>query len=410
MLYKIVSLMVIACSVIAFAKEQIISPIPLPSQEIADLDIKKCSKSCLNKLFEEGQYFSFLSLYRDNNDKALREKFQVASGILDSAILHPVSIAQSGIRIALLIPQKNIGRYSVSSADSILAYLIAKGGDFEFNVFDSQNEESTNLSQTYHVIQKQNFDYVIAILTSKGLENLLQNTEITLPIFIPTLNQTQISPSLNTQNLFFGGIDYHKQIDMMLTLAHSKKAKIISYNDNGVIGKMLGNIIEKKSQDTLVSEIVDSKKATKFNESINKIRKNLKESMIILNTSVIKSGLIIPQIGNTKTMPMAFLSSQINYNPSLLKLVPKEDSTKIFVVNAISPVNIKLLAFSDLLSSDLQYDWVNYATALAVDIMLANSTKGGIRFFGEKLQGNQVLYNDRFYGVKDAHFVPVKLR
>ncbi|RDU71342.1 hypothetical protein CQA66_06625 [Helicobacter aurati] len=409
MLYRILICIVVICNTSVWAKEHFISPLPIPTQEIVELDLRKCNKSCLNKLFDNGLYFSFLAKYRDNRDKTLRDKFQLAAKLLDSTIL-PTQKTQAAVRIALLIPQKNIGRYSVSSADSILTYLIAKGGDFEFNVFDSQNEESPNLQKTYAQIQEQDFNYIIAILTNKGLENLINSTEITIPVFVPTLNKVHISPSLNTQNILFGGIDYNKQITMLLDLAHNKKAKIVSYNDDGLVGKMLGNLVAAQSEDIFIAETIDSKKATKFTESINKIKKHLKESIIILNTSVTKSGLIIPQIGNTSNMPIAFLSTQMNYNPYLLRLIPKEDSTKIFVVSAINQINNKLLAFSDLLSADLQYDWVNYATALAVDILLTTNTKGGIRFFSEKLQGNQVLYYDRFYGVKDSHFVPVKLR
>lgn len=109
-------------------------------------------------------------------------------------------------------------------------------------------------------------------------------------------------------------------------------------------------------------------------------------------------------------MPLAFLSSQINYNPSLIGLMPQEDSKKLYIVNVINPISIRLLAFSELMSADLQYDWINYATALATDILLTQNNKKAIRFFNEKLQNNQVIYNDKFYGVKDSHFVPVKLR
>ncbi len=393
-----------------FAKEQIISPLPTPTQEIVDTSIKKCSKSCLNNLFETGQYFSFIALYSGTKDKALREKFQAASSILDSIILPPLTDSKNGVRIALMMPQKDIGRYSMTSVDSILTYLIARGGNFEFKVFDSQNEEIENLITQYNKAQEENYDYVIAILTSKGLTNLLENIEITTPLFIPTINQKQAAQFAQNKNVFFGGIDYDKQMDMMIKLADSKNATLIGLNDDKAVGKMLGELLNTKSQNLIIQEEITQQKTTNFKQSFAKIRANIKNSMIILNTSVIKSGLIIPQIANTKVLPIAFLSSQMNYNPSLLGLMPKEDTKRLFIVNAISPINTKLLAFSELMNADLQYDWVNYATALAIDILLAYNDKGHTRFFTEKLQNNQVIYHNKFYGVKDSHFIPVKLR
>ncbi|STQ86345.1 hypothetical protein LS73_000825 [Helicobacter muridarum] len=385
----------------------LISPIPIPTQEVVRLDSKKCTKNCLNSMFDNKMYFSFMSKYIDYKDDLLSKRFNSAvKALLDSEML-PIITSDEIIRIALLIPQKSIGRYSASSAVSILSYLITKGVDFEFDVFDSQNEDASNLSRAYSEIQEQEFNYIIAILTGKGLENLINSTDITTPIFVPTLNKYQIPSSLDVSNIFFGGIDYKKQIQMVLDFANDKKAKIISYNDDGVIGRMLGGIVSAKASSILAEESVDSKQATKFGTSISKVRKDLKQSVVILNTSVTKSGLIIPQIGNTSQVPIAFLSTQINYNPYLLRLVPKEDSKNIFVVSSIGLLGDKLLAFSDLLSSDLQYDWVNYATALGVDVMLSKNTKGWNRFFSEKIQNNQVLYHNRFYGVKDSHFVPI---
>lgn len=393
-----------------FAKEQIISPIPSPEEEVINISIEKCSKSCLIKLFDAGQYFSFLAFYSHSKNTSLQDKFQIANAMINSSatILEP-SNPEIGVKIALLIPQKKIGRYSITSADSILAYLIAHGDNFDFKVFDSQNEEVKNLTTTYNAIQKEGYDYIIAILTPQGLGNLLQNVTIDIPLFVPTINQKQATSLSPNKNVFFGGIDYEKQLKMITTFAESKNVPLMTLNDDDIRGKMLGEILNSMTQNLIFKEVVDTKKSTNFRDTLAKMRGSIKKSIVVLNTSVIKSGLIVPQIGNTKNMPLAFLSSQINYNPSLLGLMPQEDSQKLYIVNMINPLNIQLLAFSELMSADLQYDWINYATALATDILLTHNTKA-IRFFNEKLQNNQIIYNDRFYGVKDSHFIPVKLK
>lgn len=392
------------------AKEYSMSPLPTPEQEIADIEVKKCSKSCLNKLYENEQFFSFIALYKHTKDKALLEKYQNVVAEVGVNALTSFFDFSEGLKIALMVPQKNVGRYSATSADAILAYLISHGDNFSFKVFDSRDEEVKNIVNTYNQIQNEEYDLVISILTLKGLENLLQNANITTPLFIPTINEKQASKFAPNRNVFFSGIDYEKQVDMMLSLAAQKKSDIVSLNDDGAVGKMIGMLLQSRYNKPLKQESIDTAKSTNFAPIISKIRPNIKNSMIILNTSVIKSGLIIPQMGNARVMPAAFLSTQVNYNPSLLSLMPKEDSKKLFIVSAISPIHTRLLMFNELLSADLQYDWVNYATALSVDVFLSQSRKVNTRFFMENLQGNQVLYNDRFYGVKDSHFIPVKLK
>ncbi len=406
---KIALCLVIFVTHLAVAKEHIMSPLPVPEQEIVDIEIKKCSKSCLNKLYESEQFFSFASHYRSTKDKSLNERYKAVVEELGINAFIPLFDSSNGLKVALMIPQKNVGRYSVTSADAILAYLIAHGDNFSFKVFDTQNEEIKNLVAGYNKIHEEEFDLIVGILTPKGLENLLQNVNITTPLFIPTINEKQAMKFAPNKNVYFGGIDYESQVNMMVTLAEQKKNAIISFNDDGMIGKMIGAIVQSRAGNVR-QEIIDSKKSTNFAPIIAKYRQGIRNSMVMLNTSVIKSGLIIPQMGNAKAMPSVFLSTQINYNPSLLTLMPKEDAKKLFVVSAISPIHTRLLLFNEILSADLQYDWVNYATALSLDIFLTQGSKANQRFFSESLQGNQVIYHNRFYGVKDSHFIPVKLK
>lgn len=399
-----------------YAREQIISPLPIPKQEVIDLSIKKCSKSCLKKLYEDELFFSFIAIYssyfKKSKDKDLIEKFDEIANNIDISPLPKAVTLESGSKVALLIPQKNIGRYSATSADSILLYLIAHGDNFDFQVFDSQNEEVNNLVKAYESAKMENYNIVIAILSSpKSLGNLLENVEVSVPIYIPTINKKDAGEFADFDNVFFGGIDYGKQMEMIAELSKSKNASIISLNDDGRIGQMLGTILKTKTQNIIFNMSIDTKTSNNFKIVIPKIRSNLKSSIVVLNTSVIKSGLIVPQIGNTRAMPKAFLSSQINYNLSLISLMPKEDTERLFIISAIAPfLNEKLITFGELMNSDLQYDWVNYATALGLDIFMTQGNKNAKRFFDEVLEGNQVQYNDRFYGVQDSHFVPVKLK
>lgn len=423
------------------ARTQTISPLPTPSIEVISLSTKICPKSCLKELLENEEYFSFIAEFKNLKDSKMEQYFGELAQLFDidifamqnqlanikkqdliteskdeeitaSGKIDGVKIdSQSGIKVALLIPQKGIGRYSTTSADSILLYLATRAENFEFKAFDSNDEDTTHLVNAYNRAKEENFNVIIAILTPKGATNLIKNTEITTPLFIPTINRKQVKELANYNNVFFGGIDYDKQVEMIAAMAHKKGANLISLNDDSSIGKMLGGTLKSKSNSIIFNMAIDTKTSNNFKTIVPKFRGSIKSSVIAMNTAVIKTGVVLPQICNTKIMPIAFLSTQINYNPRLPTLIPKEDASRLYVISAINPnIDKGMIAFSELMSADFQYDWVNYATAVSLDVFLSKVNKKEKRLFTETLDINQVQYNDSFYGVKDFHFVPVNFK
>ena len=49
------------CVISLFAKSYIISPLPLPKQEVLDIDTESCNQRCLGELYENGVLFSFVA-------------------------------------------------------------------------------------------------------------------------------------------------------------------------------------------------------------------------------------------------------------------------------------------------------------------------------------------------------------
>lgn len=380
----------------AVAKSYIISPLPLPQQEVLNISTDKCSSSCLLNYFAKGQFFSFIAFFDTQSENAeLRSKLASVLedlGISDAMI--PTTLQSNAkIRLALLMPKKIIGRYSSSSIDTILAYLMARGNDFMFEVFDTGDESPNNLENTYERIVKNQYDFVIAILTPNGAQEFAK-LDISLPTYLPTINKHSIHTHI-PKKLLFGGIDYEAQIELLLSLTGDKD--IVAYNDSSSVGRHLGEILKNKSDKVVFEEVVDFQSATTFSQKLEKHEKFIADNVIFFNTPVTKTGLMASQLALSKEVPDKLLSTQINFNPSLLLLIQKDDRKNLFITNVINNQNQRLVEYAALLGGDLRYDWVNYSTAIGVEQLILNHIHRGNHFFTERIKDSQVEYVNRIY-------------
>lgn len=394
------------------AKATIISQIPPPSQEIINTSVINCNTNCMNNLFKEGFYVSYIALFTDNNlddsvreNKILKSNFQIATSFIDSFILTNYKIYMPDkIKLSLLIPQKIIGRYLVTIPDSIISYLISRNIDFEFKVFNSQDESLESLRKEIVKIIKEDYKFVIAILTNDGLKNLVY-IKNDLLFFIPTININQAKELNNISKIIFGGINYEEQLQMINNYAKSANASLIVYNDNSNIGKMLGNLTSLNSNRIVISNLIDTKQSSNFESYVKEAKKYISKSLVLLNTSTIKSGLIISQFINKSAVPINFVSTQINFNPSILNLTQSLSENKLLIVNSIGAINKKLLTNGSLINSDFSYDWVNYSTGIGVEFFVEIVNPKIEKMFREVVKNNQVQYKNKFYKAKNFHFV-----
>ncbi|NPA73994.1 MAG: hypothetical protein GXO12_04715, partial [Epsilonproteobacteria bacterium] len=142
---KILFFIILLSSQILFGKSFYLSDIPLPDTQIIDLSIKKCDIKCLKELISDGQVFSFLSKYSDQyNDENLTNSYKTLK--LSLNIKGGASVGS--VNIALLFPKKIIGRYAISTANSVLAYLLNKNINFKLELFDCQDETLPNIEKT----------------------------------------------------------------------------------------------------------------------------------------------------------------------------------------------------------------------------------------------------------------------
>lgn len=312
---------------------------------------------------------------------------------------------QSPLKIALMMPKKIIGRYSVATIDTILAYLSARGKDFEFEVFDCGDEEEQSIQNIYQQIYSQDYQFIIAIFTTKGAYES-SKLPLKIPLYIPTVNKTQIDfdPSLSPL-LFFGGISYEDQINELLKFQSGTHT--IAYNDDSPVGERLSLLLQEKipqiQEQTITNEI-----AATFSKSKKTQEELIYQADVFLNTPVVKTGLLLSQIGYFRKKASSFLSTQINYNPSLSILTQQRDRENLYIASSIGESDQKLVEYASLLNSDLKYDWVNYSTALGMEIFYRLIHPESLAYFKENILDNQMQYQVKIYQIDTKGFYEVK--
>lgn len=393
-----------------YAKSSIISPIPLPQQKILDIDEHSCNDGCLKRLYTNGYIFSFLAKFSTSTtDKKVLRYFSEAMAQLSGIEVMQDSGSKEHFRVALLIPKQLVGRYSVSVANTILSYLIARNIDFDFQVFDSIDESKENLESTYLRIIQSNANFVIAMLGPTGVQNLIDYDNLIYPTYIPTINKERLPQGVIDrlpENLYFGGISYKEQFQALLPLMQDMP--LIEYTDDSQIGGYLSTLFSSLEERVIRQRSLSNQEASQFTKTLEKESTYFPNAALILNTSAPKTGLILSQIELSDEPPRVYLSTQINFSPIVLQLASPKARENLFVVSSIGAIDTNLMEYAFLLNNDLRYDWVSYATSLGVEFGLRTITKDSKQLFSESMRDKQIQYQNRIWTTKGANFVPVK--
>ncbi len=377
------------------AKSYLLSSLSIPNSEIIDLSTKPCNEECLNLHLIRKEVFSFLAKFNKSiSNSELKNKL-----LMYSSLFNLKKELMLDIRIAILFPQKKIGKYALSTTKSILSYLLAQDRGFKIETFDSINESEVNIQRAIKEIKDKEYRYVIAIFTNSGLKYLDKYSQ-GLNLFIPTINKN--STDINSSNIVFGGIDYKAQIKKLKKFANEK---VSIFYDKSSVSKNLTKYIEKNSTNIYKAKVDSDEQDFKRLIGWNK---NLNYSSIFLNTPVITSSLILSQLSFYEKPIYRVLSTQVNYNPLLLSLTQNRDRDKLLIVNSISKVSNSLLSdYNKLLGNDLNYDWINYSTTLGTEYMFNLIIKEKNKNFNENIFNNQIIYNNDIIKIKNSGFKSV---
>ena len=422
------------------AQSFMLSNIPLPKTYIQDLDPYECDEVCMQDYLDNGQVFSFLA----HAYKKLENNTQNEARVMFVSIFNLGSFNSGAtIKIALLLPYNKIGKYAASTTNATFAYMMTKSHPFMLKSYKIENESTQEIQKTLQEIHQDGFNYVIAPLTKKGTQNII-NLNPNINIYFPTIHKKDINTSSST--LYFGAIDYEKQSNLLLKEALSP---LVIFSDKSVTGRKLayyqeaeylhptvikeeslfeqnsssffGDVIsvfsqveevedneepldiDKIQEDRTVLKYFLSRKTTNL-ERYLKEKEEILQGSFLINTPIIKSGMIMSQLTLYDVNATNVLSTQINYDPLILSMTQYIDRKDMVIANSITQHNNILTETNSLLSNDIVYDWINYTTTIGVDYFYSLISSED-RIFDAKIIDNQMVYSIELLQPSHSKFI-----
>ena len=365
-----------------------ISTIPLPTTyvQLIDLD-EECDNDCLQAYLDEGQIFSFLALANEKLEcMELDNERMIYVGLFN---IGSNGLVTEELKIAMILPYKLIGRYAYSTSNAVFAYLLTRNHPFVLKNFQIDDESPEEMERVLEEIKAEGFHYVIAPLTPKGARLIVENEE-ELNVYFPTINKNDLNTS--AENIYFGAIDYKAQIDKLTPMATSP---LVVFYDKSSKGKKLFEQTKEsylnrdqpflkssreeiyKEHNEEYDEQLEPTKRKVIAYGIDRKTTNLKWNLennnkiqfgsFMLNTPVIKSTMIVSQLTTYDTNTTNILSTQINYDPLMFSMTQQKDRDNMYIANSVNINNNTLIEANSLLSNDIVYDWINYASTIGAD-------------------------------------------
>lgn len=339
---------------------------------------KVCDSTCMQSYIDLGDIEGFLQNY--NPDLATPSQKELFSRFGGDSFAGKFTIVGEA-KIAVLIPHKVIKSFSVTIANSILAYVINQNLNVNVRFFYTGDETAEAIEKSISQIRAQGYELVIAAVTDVGLSELEKHSD--LVFFVPTLSGGSYS-----SNIIFGGIDYNEQIDALLEIAGHK---IVIFSDGSKLTELLNSYISQKGNVTY-SQLVTKK--VNFGEMF-KDNRDINGTSVFLNTPLIVSSLLASQIRTYDLDPINLLSTQINYNNALFSITQPENLEKLYIANSIPEFDPKISAYGDLFELNLEYDWVAYASMVGVEYLYSKYFGNIKQLFEHDIKANKIIYKTR---------------
>ncbi|WP_300366796.1 hypothetical protein [Hydrogenimonas sp.] len=392
---RVLALLLIYISL--FAQSQLLSPIPVPTTILIDLDPTVYDDAMLEEALAEGEIFTFLAKSKQTENSELALLRQTYSALFN---LKEKIYGGGVFSIAFIVSPKMIGKYAASTTNSALAYLLNRGIPFEMELYTIADESNQTLRETLEKISANSYNLVVAPITQKGADYLCHQF-LPTKFYIPTLhsNRTTCSNKL----ISFGGIDYNRQIETLSYLVESN-ATTITVSDRSALSTMLSETVYNYVD---VNDSILLGQNGYYKEIILQ-HEDLNQSTIFLNTPVVKSSLFLSQVTLADFQPLLVLSTQINYSPLLLTLTQYHDRENMVLASSIGSMDPFLTENISLIGQDIRFNWLNYATVVGIDYFFGMDM-GAHRLGKEMFTDHSLEYEVRLFEAGLYRFVPKEI-
>ena len=300
-------------------------------------------------------------------------------------------------QIAFTYPSKIVGKYAKSSMNTMLGYYNFKKINYNIKVFDSLNETPESIASTFEKIKESGITKVIALYSPRAIETLHSLDTFGLEVYLPLTNISEVE--LSNSNFIYGGISYENQMNKLFEYSSEKNAM---FYQESFLGKKL-----KEKYEALVpsySIIKEIKNKRNYFKGLVKDER-LNGRTIFLNTSLVKSSILLSQFTVYEVEPRVILSTQINYNPKLISLTQEKDRENFVVANSIDSVEDALVDNINTYGADIVYNWVDYSTLVGVNYLYDNNESGLI---STQIENNQVKYEPKLFKSTAFGFLEIK--
>lgn len=179
---KKIFLILCLCFGFVFAKEQKLVDVKPAENFYPKISTQECDSNCLLELLEARLYLSFLSEFVDQHDQFLSN---IYAKLLNSITDFDKNLQKiTSVKLAIIIPEKTIKSYSNTIINSSIAYLLSQRAEIKVKVFLTGTEDNDKIRSTLEQVQAQGYQYAIAALTLKGV-NQLKDYSGDMKIFHP---------------------------------------------------------------------------------------------------------------------------------------------------------------------------------------------------------------------------------
>lgn len=385
---KILTILLI-CSAL-FARSDKPSDIPPASEIYINLEPVKCNDTCLLELVRNGLLHSFLARYEDSSNQEILQAFNALNGSYVNAgteSLTPSSNAE--FKIAVIIPQDSIKSYAGVVSNAVIAYVVRQNAAIDVKFYNIGNEAPSAIDGALARARGENIAYIIAPFTPVGAKYLNEVLDPSMTAFVPTLHISSVdSPQ---DNLIFGGIDYKGQVEKLLNFSNSQVA---AFSDGSALGAALNRYADEFSgglayENEIANGVTDLKSMLSGNS-------RLSGATVFLNVPLVKASMVSSQMRLYDVKFNALLSTQINYAPSIFKLMQPQDREKLYIANSISKTDGALDSNNEILGQNLNFNWVGYSASAGLDYIYATYlNRGAQRLFNESVEDSQIIYDTK---------------